>query len=115
METLAPVALDLAAMRRVVAREGGCIVWGGSVLLSPAGDVLIRLSRPLDLDGEGARVASLLVPSADAGRGAGGGAPPPGGRRRAPDAPRTVAVAGRSRPGAIRARAERAGSRRGRS
>ncbi|MFY9269922.1 MAG: hypothetical protein WAO55_09275, partial [Candidatus Manganitrophaceae bacterium] len=28
METLAPVALDISSMRRVVEREGGCIVWG---------------------------------------------------------------------------------------
>jgi thymidine phosphorylase len=31
MEVLAPVDLDLPAMRRVVEREGGCIVWGGAV------------------------------------------------------------------------------------
>jgi thymidine phosphorylase len=42
METLAPVDLDLVLMRRVVEREGGCIVWGGAVHLSPADDVLIR-------------------------------------------------------------------------
>ena len=41
MEVMTPVALDLAAMRRVVEREGGCIVWGGgSVRLSPADDIL---------------------------------------------------------------------------
>ena len=40
MEMLAPVNLSLAAMRAVVEREGGCIVWGGSVGLSPADDVL---------------------------------------------------------------------------
>src|SRR3546814_5892968 len=43
MEVMAPVALDLAAMRRVVEREGGCIVWGGNVRLSPADDILIRV------------------------------------------------------------------------
>ncbi|MGE4338318.1 MAG: hypothetical protein AB7E55_20410 [Pigmentiphaga sp.] len=31
MEVMAPVALDLAAMRQVVEREDGCIVWGGNV------------------------------------------------------------------------------------
>ena len=31
METLAPVDLDLPAIRRVVEAEGGCIVWGGAV------------------------------------------------------------------------------------
>ena len=67
METLAPVDLDLAAMRRVVEREGGCIVWGGAVRLSPADDVLIRVARPLDLDSEGQLVASVLSKKAAAG------------------------------------------------
>jgi thymidine phosphorylase len=60
METVAPVALDLPAIRRVVEREGGCIVWGGAVRLSPADDVIIRVERPLDLDSEGQLVASVL-------------------------------------------------------
>jgi thymidine phosphorylase len=67
METLAPVTLDIATMRKVVAKEGGCLVWGGSVLLSPADDVLIRVSRPLDVDGEGQLVASILSKKAAAG------------------------------------------------
>jgi thymidine phosphorylase len=66
METLAPVDLDLAAMRGVVEREGGCIVWGGRVRLSPADDILIRGERPLDFDSEGQLVASVL--SKDRGR-----------------------------------------------
>lgn len=67
METLAPVNLDIATMRKVVEREGGCIVWGGSVQLSPADDVLIRVERPLDLDSEGQLVASVLSKKAAAG------------------------------------------------
>jgi thymidine phosphorylase len=67
METLAPVALDIATMRRVVGKEGGCVVWGGAMLLSPADDVLIRVSRPLDLDGEGQLVASILSKKVAAG------------------------------------------------
>ena len=67
METLAPVNLDIAAMRKVIEREGGCIVWGGSVQLSPADDVLIRVERPLDLDSEGQLVASVLSKKAAAG------------------------------------------------
>jgi thymidine phosphorylase len=67
METLAPVELDLAAMRRVVEREGGCIVWGGAARLSPADDVLIRVERPLDLDSPGQMVASILSKKAAAG------------------------------------------------
>lgn len=67
MEVLAPVDLDIAAMRRVVERTGGCIVWGGSVRLSPADDLLIRVERPLDLDSEGQLVASVLSKKAAAG------------------------------------------------
>ncbi len=67
METLAPVALDIPSMRRVVEREGGCIVWGGAVRLSPADDILIRVERPLDLDSDGQIVASVLSKKAAAG------------------------------------------------
>lgn len=67
METLAPVSLDRAAMRRVVEKEGGCIVWGGAARLSPADDVLIRVERVLDIDAEGQLVASVLSKKAAAG------------------------------------------------
>ena len=67
MEVMAPVALVLAAMRRVVEREGGCIVWGGNVRLSPADDVLIRVERPLDFDSDGQLVASVLSKKVAAG------------------------------------------------
>lgn len=67
MEVMAPVMLDLAAMRRVVEQEGGCIVWGGNVGLSPADDVLIRVERPLDFDSDGQLVASVLSKKVAAG------------------------------------------------
>ena len=67
METLAPVNLDLAAMRRVVERERGCVVWGGTVRLSPADDILIRVERPLDFDSDGQLVASVLSKKTAAG------------------------------------------------
>lgn len=67
METLAPVSLGLGEMRKVVEREGGCVAWGGSVNLSPADDVLIRIERALDIDGEGQLVASVLSKKAAAG------------------------------------------------
>ena len=67
METLAPVDLDLPAIRRVVGREHGCIVWGGAVRLSPADDILIRVERALDIDSEGQLVASVLSKKIAAG------------------------------------------------
>lgn len=67
METLAPVDLDVAEIRRVVEDEGGCVVWGGAVNLSPADDLLIRVERVLDLDSEGQLVASVLSKKVAAG------------------------------------------------
>ena len=67
METLAPIDLDLATIRRVVEQEGGCIVWGGAVKLSPADDILIRVERALDLDTEGQMIASVLSKKIAAG------------------------------------------------
>lgn len=67
MEMLAPVALDVAAMRRVVEREGGCIAWGGAIGLSPADDILIRVERPLDIDSAPQMVASVISKKAAAG------------------------------------------------
>ncbi|MCP5163423.1 MAG: thymidine phosphorylase family protein [Hahellaceae bacterium] len=67
METLAPVALSLEKMRSVVEKEGGCIAWGGSVSLSPADDILIRVERALDLDSEGQLVASVISKKVAAG------------------------------------------------
>lgn len=67
METLAPVNLNLQAMRKVVGQEGGCVVWGGAVALSPADDVLIRVERALDIDSEGQLIASVLSKKIAAG------------------------------------------------
>jgi thymidine phosphorylase len=67
MATLTDVDLDLATMRRVVEREGGCIVWGGAVTLSPADDVLIRVERPLDFDSDAQLTASVLSKKKAAG------------------------------------------------
>lgn len=67
METLAPIDLDLAAMRRVVEREGGCIISGRAVHLSPADDAFIRVERALDVDPEGQLIASVLSKKIAAG------------------------------------------------
>ena len=67
METMAPVELDTADIYRVVEQEGGCIVWGGAVKLSPADDILIRIERALDIDSEGQLIASVLSKKIAAG------------------------------------------------
>lgn len=60
METMTAVALDVAALRSVVEREGGCLAWGGSAGLSPADDIIIRVERALDVDCQAQLVASIL-------------------------------------------------------
>jgi thymidine phosphorylase len=67
MEVFAPVNLNLKKMRQVVEQENGCIVWGGTVSLSPADDLLIRIERSIDLDSEGQLVASILSKKIAAG------------------------------------------------
>src|SRR6266496_3847075 len=67
METMAPVDLAIPDIHRVVEREGGCIVWGGAIRLSPADDILIRIERALDLDSEGQMIASVLSKKIAAG------------------------------------------------
>ncbi len=60
IETMTPVKLTVSQIKNVVAREGGCMVWGGALGLSPADDVLIRIERILDLDPMGQMIASVL-------------------------------------------------------
>jgi thymidine phosphorylase len=67
METLTRVELTLPEIQRVVEREHGCLVWGGSVRLSPADDILIRVERALDIDPEGQLIASVLSKKIAAG------------------------------------------------
>lgn len=67
METMAPVELATEHIRRVVEREGGCVVWGGAINLSPADDILIRVERAIDLDSEGQMIASILSKKIAAG------------------------------------------------
>lgn len=67
MEVLAPVELDILTLQNVVKKEKGCIAWGGSVALSPADDMMIRVEKALDLDSEGQLVASVLSKKIAAG------------------------------------------------
>jgi thymidine phosphorylase len=67
METLTNVALTVDQMRRVVEKEGACLAWGGSMQLSPADDILIRVERALDIDSEGQLIASVISKKKAAG------------------------------------------------
>ena len=67
METVTRVDLDLAAIRRVVDAEGGCLAWGGAVNISPADDIFIGVERQLEIDTEGQLIASVLSKKLAAG------------------------------------------------
>lgn len=67
VETFTNVNLDLSSIRKVVEQEGGCMVWGGAVKLSPADDILISIERSLDLDSPAQLIASVLSKKAAAG------------------------------------------------
>lgn len=67
METLTNVTLSVEQMKSVVLEEGGCLAWGGSMQLSPADDIMIRVEKALDIDSEGQMIASVLSKKAAAG------------------------------------------------
>ena len=67
METMTRVDLTNEEMRKVVEKECGCLVWGGSVRLSPADDTMIRVERELELDCTSQLVASVMSKKIAAG------------------------------------------------
>jgi len=56
VETLCPVTLGIDEIKRVVAKTGGCLVWGGALELAPADDLFIQVEYPLGID-------PMLLPS----------------------------------------------------
>ncbi len=67
MEVLTRVDMNLEEMQQVVRSTGACLAWGGRVKLSPTDDLLIRIEKALDLDGEGQLIASVLSKKIAAG------------------------------------------------
>lgn len=67
METITNVNLSTEEIQKVVEQEGGCLVWGGAVKLSPADDILIAVEKSLDIDSEGQMIASVLSKKVAAG------------------------------------------------
>lgn len=67
MEVMTNVNLTMEQIKKVVKKEGGCIVWGGTAKLSPADDMLIKVEKALDIDSEGQLIASVLSKKVAAG------------------------------------------------
>ncbi len=67
MEVFTNVSLDINSMRKIVEKERGCVAWGGSISLSPADDLFIRLLKTMNLHSTGQMVASILSKKIAAG------------------------------------------------
>jgi AMP phosphorylase len=60
IESIARVEFSVEDIKRIVDKTNGCMVWGGSLGLSPADDKLIQVERILNLDPEAQLIASVL-------------------------------------------------------
>ncbi|MFB6265619.1 MAG: AMP phosphorylase [Candidatus Nanohaloarchaea archaeon] len=67
MEVFCDVDFSIQEIKDMVQKTGGCMVWGGSVNLSPVDDKIIRAEHPLSLDPEGQVIASVLSKKKSAG------------------------------------------------
>ncbi|MCL9818036.1 AMP phosphorylase [Natronocalculus amylovorans] len=67
MEVFCPVDLTRESIERVVRNTNGCLVWGGSVDLSPVDDRIIQVETPLSIDPHGQVIASVLSKKRSAG------------------------------------------------
>jgi len=60
IESIAKVDFSAEEIKNIVEKTGACMVWGGSLGLSPADDKLIQTERILNLDPEAQLLASVL-------------------------------------------------------
>lgn len=67
METITRVDLSMEEIKKVVKNVGACLVWNGSLNLSPSDDKLIQVERLLNLDVEPQLLASIISKKIAAG------------------------------------------------
>jgi AMP phosphorylase len=60
IEAIASVEFSVEEIQKIVDKTGACLVWGGSLGLSPADDKLIQVERILNLDPDAQLLASVL-------------------------------------------------------
>lgn len=61
MEVVAPVTFSPKQIEALVARTGGCIVWGGHLGLAPADDVIIQVEQPLAFESFDKIIVSIMA------------------------------------------------------
>jgi AMP phosphorylase len=60
VESIAGVEFSTEQIKRIVEKTNACMVWGGSLGLSPADDKLIQIERVINVDPEAQLLASVL-------------------------------------------------------
>ncbi len=61
MEVVAPVTFSPKQIEALVAKAGGCIVWGGHLGLAPADDIIIQIEQPLAFESFDKIVVSIMA------------------------------------------------------
>ncbi len=62
-----PVCIKTAKIKKVVAKTGGCLVWGGALDIAPADDKIIKVSYPLAMEPYNKMVVSIMAKKAAMG------------------------------------------------
>lgn len=60
MEVLSEVDFSISEIKNIASKSGAALVWGGSLNMAPADDLLIRVERPLKLDPLSQMLASIM-------------------------------------------------------
>ncbi len=61
MEVVAPVTFTPRQIEHLVAKAGGCIVWGGHLGLAPADDIIIQVEQPLAFESFDKIIVSIMA------------------------------------------------------
>lgn len=61
MEVVAPVTFSPRQIESIVAKAGGCIVWGGHLGLAPADDLIIQVEQPLAFESFDKIIVSIMA------------------------------------------------------
>jgi putative thymidine phosphorylase len=67
IETLAKVDFSMGDLKRIVAKTGGCLVWGGGLGMVPADSKIIKIEKLLKVDPEAQLLASIMAKKFAAG------------------------------------------------
>src|SRR5579872_2697945 len=60
MEVLSSVTFTKEEIYKIVKETNGCIVWGGSVDIAPADDIIIQVEKPLEYESFDKVVVSIM-------------------------------------------------------